>query len=201
MISDAREDRISGPGRDMTDRWEPVSGEPNTHINDVADSETATSSAETFDSAAWERVIALHGEMIYRVLRLHVKEKADADDLYQETFIRLMRNQKPFANEEHRKAWLLRVALNLCKDFHNSYWQRRVVSLSRSVELSSEDDPDFGVMQAVKRLPEKMRTAVHLFYYEGYTVPEISRLLDRKENSIYSDLSRARNKLKKWLEP
>ena len=157
------------------------------------------SEPDMLNPAEWEQAIALYGEMVYRVLRIHVKDKADADDLYQETFIRLMRNRKPFTDEEHRKAWLLRVALNLCKDFHNSYWQRRVVSLNTTSDLSTEDEPDAGVVQAVMKLPEKMRIAVHLHYYEGYSVPEIARLLDRKENSIYSDLSRARIKLKKWL--
>jgi RNA polymerase sigma-70 factor (ECF subfamily) len=156
---------------------------------------------DLLDPTSWEQAIALYGKMLYRVIRLHVKNKEDADDLYQETFSRLMGNRKPFSDETHRKAWLLRVALNLCKDFNKSTWQRRVVSLENSVSLSVEDEEDSGVMQAVMKLPEKMRTVVHLHYYEGYTVPEISQLLNRKENSIYSDLSRARLKLKKWLEP
>lgn len=165
----------------------------------VEDTDQKLHDADMASPAEWEHAIALHGELVYRAIRLHIKDKVDADDLYQETFIRLMRNRKPFTNEEHRKAWLLRVALNLCKDFNSSYWQRRVVSLSNSADLSTEDEPDSGVIQAVMRLPENMRIAVHLHYYEGYSVPEISRLLNRKENSIYSDLSRARIKLKKWL--
>lgn len=194
MQKDNRVDWMDEAVQDMTEQG----SETGTELDSGMEAEP-DSGLDMLNPEEWEQAISMYGDMVYRVLRLHVKDKADADDLYQETFIRLMRNRKPFTNEEHRKAWLLRVTLNLCKDFHNSYWQRRMVSLSNSGDLYSEDETDVGVLQAVMKLPEKMRLAVHLHYYEGYSVPEMAQLLKRKENSIYSDLSRARIKLKKWL--
>jgi RNA polymerase sigma-70 factor (ECF subfamily) len=146
---------------------------------------------DLLDPTSWEQAIALYGKMLYRVIRLHVKNKEDADDLYQETFSRLMGNRKPFSDETHRKAWLLRVALNLCKDFNKSTWQRRVVSLENSVSLSVEDEEDSGVMQAVMKLPEKMRIVVHLHYYEGYTVPKYPIVEPKREFHLFGFEPRA----------
>lgn len=153
----------------------------------------------TPDNQEVEAAIAEYGDMVYRILRLHLHEKADVEDMYQEVFIRYMKNRRPFKDENHRKAWLCRVAINLTKDFQRSFWRKRVVSMDQATDLMWQDSEEQSVVQAVQALPPIMKTVVHLHYYEGYSAVELSKLLGRNLNSIYSDLSRARKKMKNLL--
>lgn len=140
----------------------------------------------------------LHADAVYRVLRIHLRERADVEDAFQDVFIRLMETQTVFESEEHRKAWLLRTAINRSRDFYRSFWRRRVGSIEE-MEIPWEDEREIGVMDAVLSLPPKWRDLIHLYYYEGYRVPELARMLGKKENTLHSDLHRARKALKRKL--
>ena len=94
--------------------------------------------------------IEQHGDMVYRILRVRMQEWADVDDLYQEVFLRLMRNTTPFKDETHIRAWLCRVAVNLSHDLHKSFWQRHTVSIEQAEELAGEDKYESAVVLAVK---------------------------------------------------
>jgi RNA polymerase sigma-70 factor (ECF subfamily) len=105
-----------------------------------------------------------------------------------------------FESDDHEKTWLLRVAINLCKDLLKNFFRRRVKSLEDvSIEPFYIQDEDKGILDAVLKLPEKYKDIIYLFYYEGYTAIEIAKILHKNENTIYTWLSRAKSKLKEML--
>ncbi len=103
-----------------------------------------------------------------------------------------------FENEEHEKAWLCRVTINKCKDLCKSFWRKNVDSIEDR-EIPFVDRAERDVLQAVLSLPKKFKDVIYLFYYEDYSVKEISEMLDQKENTVYSNLHRARKLLKQKL--
>lgn len=129
------------------------------------------------------------------------RDSADAEDAVQDTFIKYYSLQKDFADEEHVRAWLFRVAINRARDLSSSYWRRHRVSWEEYMEtLPFEEPEDSGLFEAVMRLPEKYRVVIHLFYYEEYSVREIAQLLRSREGTVKSRLSRGRMLLKTMLK-
>ncbi|MEI6131663.1 MAG: sigma-70 family RNA polymerase sigma factor [Bacillota bacterium] len=139
-----------------------------------------------------------HGNMVKRICFVYLRNQSDADDAFQDVFVKLLEADLIFTDEEHMKAWLARVAINKCKDMFKSYWRRNVGPID-NIEETFEDKEESEVMQAVLDLPAKYKEVVYLFYYEQYTVVEMAKLLGQKENTIYSNLHRARQILKKKL--
>ena len=133
-----------------------------------------------------------------RVFRVKGGNVSDAEDLYQEVFLRYLTKAPAFASEEHRKAWLLRVAVNCANRFHTSLWRKRTEPLSEALAVSAPEGED--LWEELRRLPETDRTILHLYYYEDLTTEEIAQLLGRKPATVRSQLARARNKLKILLE-
>ncbi len=107
----------------------------------------------------------------------------------------------PFRDSEHEKAWLLRVAINACKDDLRNFFRRNTLPLETITELEAEIPEDFrDVLEAVLSLPEKYKNPIYLHYYEGYSAAEIGAILGKKENTVYSLLSRGRRLLKDCLK-
>ena len=105
-----------------------------------------------------------------------------------------------FENEEHEKAWFIRVTINACKDLLKSFFRSRTVPLDALAEFPQELPPDHReVLEAVLSLPAKYRDVVYLHYYENYTAPQISRLLNKKVNTVYTLLNRSRQMLREKL--
>jgi RNA polymerase sigma-70 factor (ECF subfamily) len=148
-----------------------------------------------------QRAVEAYADTVRRVCFLHLKNHSDVEDVFQETFLKYVLRDPPFESPEHEKAWLIRVAVNGCKDVLKRFFRRRVSSLE---ELDTE--PSYGmrendrdVSDAVRALPAKYRDVIFLFYYEGYSAPEIARLLGKSENTVYTWLSRAKARLKDAL--
>lgn len=140
-----------------------------------------------------------HVDTVYRVCYSFMKTKADAEDMVQETFLRLLSKGKQFENERHEKAWLIVTASNLCKDTLKKWW-RSVDDIENHFDIAAE--PTFsesGVLEAILALPEEYKTAVYMYYYEGYTTAEIAQYLRCPEATIRSRLSRARACLRDML--
>lgn len=152
----------------------------------------------TQDSGGQEAVIRRYSNMVYRLAFARTGNVSDAEDLYQEVFLRYLTKAPAFASEEHRKAWLLRVAVNCANRFHTSLWRKRTEPLSEALAVSAPEGED--LWEELRRLPEKDRTILHLYYYEDLTTEEIAQLLGRKPATVRSQLARARNKLKILLE-
>ena len=135
-------------------------------------------------------------DTVYRVAVHNTRCKSDAEDVTQEVFVKLLESSKKFKDGEHLKAWLIRVTINECRTLMRKY--------SRETEQSAEIadcavyDGD-SVLEAVKALPENYRNAIYLHYYEGYTAKERGKILDSKENTVLSWLSRGRAALRKEM--
>lgn len=147
-----------------------------------------------------ERAIERYAGMVRRLCMVHLKNEADTEDIFQTVFLKYVTASVTFESEEHEKAWLIRVTINACKDLLKSFFRSRAVSLDELMEQPDElSRENREVLSAVLSLPEKYRDVVYLHYYEGYTAPEIGRLLKKNPNTIYTLLTRARQLLKDAL--
>lgn len=138
-----------------------------------------------------------HVDTVYRVCYSYMKNRADTEDMVQDTFIKLISSGVLFQSAEHEKAWLIVTASNLCKNALRHWWRRE--NLDDYAGLGREDDPPDEVMEAITKLPTVYKDAVFLYYYEGYSTPEIAELLNCSQSTIRNRLMRARNLLKTML--
>ncbi len=163
---------------------------------------------ECFDSL-YEKVILRNSEMVYRLAYSLVRTRADADDIYQEVFLRYMQKDPIFESVEHEKAWFLRVTINCSKNFWKSPWlQRRVAmdmedmdeTVSKNTELMYGEGEETSILiDIVKQLSRKYRVVIHLFYYEELSVEEIAKITKAKASTVRTRLTRARRQLKNLL--
>ena len=141
----------------------------------------------------------LHGDTVYRLALCRMQNTADAEDVYQDVFLRLLQQTAGW-DDEHMKAWLIRATLNRCADLHRFRLRRPVLALEDIPELARPaDEKAAGLWDAVARLPEKLRTAVHLHYAEGYSTEEIAALLGVPPATVRTRLHRAQRQLKDLL--
>lgn len=151
----------------------------------------------TQDRDSPEAVIRRYSDMVYRLAFARTGNRSDAEDLYQEVFLRYLTKAPAFTSEDHRKAWLLRVAVNCANRFHTAPWRKRTEPLNEALSVPAPEGED--LWDELRRLPEKDRTVLHLYYYEDMTTEEIAQMLDRNPATVRSQLLRARAKLKKLL--
>ena len=131
---------------------------------------------------------------------IHLKNRADTEDIFQTVFLKYVTGTTEFESEEHEKAWFIRVTINACKDLLRSFFRSRTVSLDDLLEQPDQVPEDHReVLEAVLALPDKYRDVVYLHYYEGYTAPEIGTILHKNPNTVYTLLTRARDELRKML--
>lgn len=145
-----------------------------------------------------ENAILKYSDMVYKLAVSILKNKADSEDIYQEVMIKFCNNIENFENEAHEKAWIIRVTINQCKSLLRMSWFKNRNELDEN--LSYLDKENDEVYYAVSELPTKYRIVIYLFYYEKYKISEISEILNISESTIKSQLSRARNMLKKSLK-
>lgn len=145
-----------------------------------------------------EEVIEKYADMVYRIALTRTRITQNAEDIFQEVFIRYSEKMPKFENEEHEKAWFIRVTINLSKNYNNSAWNRKTVTLDENIVFESKEENE--VFSAVCDLPENYKTVIYLLYYEGYKVKEIAGILKSKEGTIKTWLSRARDMLREKLE-
>ena len=141
-----------------------------------------------------------YGDRVFSAAFSVCRNRADADDIVQNTFFKYYSLDLAYESESHIKAWLMRVAINQAKDLTRSFWQRNKVAWEEYMnELAFEEPEDSRLFEAVMRLPEKYRIVIHLFYYEDYAVSEIAGILKCREGTVKSQLSRGRRLLKTKL--
>lgn len=145
-----------------------------------------------------EEIVGKYTDRLFRTALAIVGGKAEAEDIVQDVFVKLVENPQHFESTEHETAWLLRVTVNLCKDRIRSHWWKKTTSLLDTYPAQNEEDNN--LMQTVISLPSKYRAVIHLFYYEGYSTKEIAVILKQKESTIRQQLTRARRMLKDFLE-
>ena len=151
---------------------------------------------ETEVNSAMER----YSDMILRLCIVYLKNNADAEDVFQNVFLKYTLYDRPFESDEHEKAWLIRVTVNACKDWVKSFFYSRTVSLEELRDYAPEATGEqYAVMEAVWSLPRQYRDVIYLHYYEGYTAPEIAGILKRNPNTVYTHLHKGKELLKEAL--
>ena len=131
---------------------------------------------------------------------IHLKNYADTEDIFQTVFLKYVLSSVSFESEEHERAWFIRVTLNACKDLLKSFFRSHTVALDEIMEQSAQLPSDHKeVLEAVFSLPQKYRDVVYLHYFEDYTAPQISRILGKNVNTIYTLLTRSKQMLREKL--
>ena len=144
-----------------------------------------------------EYLVEEYSDMVYRLALSRTRHKEEAEDVYQEVFLRIARKTPEFENTIHEKAWFIKVTINCSKNAIKSMFKETSICSDVGFDLN---EGKHDVYYEVLKLPLKYRTVIHLFYYEGYKIEEISKMLDVKGNTVKSQLARAREKLKMGLE-
>lgn len=142
-----------------------------------------------------EEIVNEYGNMLFKMCIVLLCNEQDAQDAVQETFVRYMEHAPSFSSREHEKAWLLKVASNLCRDVHRSRMRHPTVKLEEVEEYC--ELPEHGeVLSEVIKLPGKLKTVIYLYYIEGYKTVEIAELLGTTPNAVRKKLQRGRERLK-----
>ena len=144
-----------------------------------------------------EEVVRQYADMVYRLAYAILRSAADADDVFQDVFLRYTEKAPRFASEEHRKAWLLRVTINRCRSIFRTY--RRFLPLQDS-QIAPTVPESSGLNVALARLSKPYRTVIHLFYFENYSTEEIARITAQRPSTVRTQLTRARAQLREALK-
>ena len=148
----------------------------------------------------------VHGDAVYRLAFARCRNKADAEDIFQTTFLRFYASRTLFKNAEHEKAWLLRVCINACKDLQKSAWRTKVSAMpdefdALDTSARKETTPQEEALdEAMQGLSPEQRTVVHLHYFEGFSTGEIAQMLGMRSATVRSHLHRARIAMRNALE-
>lgn len=153
-----------------------------------------------------EEAVSRYGPMVYRMAYAQTRSRPDADDVFQEVFLRFHRAAPSFQSQEHEKAWLLRVTINCTRNFFTASRKSANQKISwddwdNLEDASSRANPEVcAVQDALFQLPPKYRAVIHLYYYEGYQTDEIAKILHRRPSTVRTQLTRARQKLSDLLK-
>lgn len=154
------------------------------------------------DDEVISAAIEKYADMVRRICFLYLRNSADVEDVFQEVFLKYFQHYTSLNDEEHHKAWLCRVAINKCKDLRKSFWRRKVLSIEEmeGFDIPYETPEQSELMDAVLKLPPNLKELVYLHYYEGFPVPQIAEMLHKNPNTVYTQIRRARELLKKKAE-
>lgn len=137
-----------------------------------------------------------YSDMIYRVANSYCNNVSMAEDIVQDVFLRFMKSRQQFENQEHEKAWFIRVAINCCKSQLTSSWMKRMRPLEEAKTITFEREEESELYDIILEMPVKYRIVLYLYYYEEYSVNDIAKLLHALPNTVSARLSRARKMLK-----
>ena len=154
------------------------------------------------DDQRAEYLVEQYSDMILRLGFNWLGDMDDAMDICQEVLLKLLTDQRTFPDQGQERAWVIRLAINQCKNWKKSAWFRHRAPLEDGLHLAAEvpDPDDDSLLEQIRRLPAKYRQVIYLRYYEGYEVQEIAQLLGRSPGLISTHLARARIKLREQLE-
>lgn len=150
------------------------------------------------DQQEAERLVNAYSDLILRLSYTWLKSTQDGEDICQTVLMKLLTEDRTFDSPEHERAWVVRTAINACKDELRAY-RRRAAPLEDAEQAPAPEPPRSDVLDAVMDLPEKYRTAIYLFYYEGYSAREIADMTGRSETAVNAHLSRGRKQLRTML--
>lgn len=152
------------------------------------------------DTREYKRLANMYTDTVYRVALNGCKNKYDAEDVVQETFIRLLKYRKSFESDEHVRNWLIRVAINECNSLWNTSWRKRVtLTDEQKEELFFDNNEQSELYELVMQLTPKYRQVIYLYYYEEFSVKEVADILKISETAVQTRLQRARQRLREQL--
>ena len=141
-----------------------------------------------------------YSDLVLRLCMVNLKNSADAEDIFQNVFLKYALSSVEFQSADHEKAWFIRVTVNACRDLLKSVFRSRTVPLEELSDYAPDMTPErYAVMEALWALPKQYREVIYLHYYEGYTAPEIAGMLNRNLNTVYTHLNRGKELLKQSL--
>lgn len=149
-----------------------------------------------------ERIVDEYAKTVYKLACSQISSQSDAEDVFQEVFLRYIRKRPVFESKAHEKAWFIRVTINCCRKVWASPFQIRKRSLEQEIpDTTSMEklDQTLWLRQALLKLPKKYRLVIHLFYYENLSTNQIAKITDKKESAVRMQLTRARRLLKDSL--
>lgn len=148
-----------------------------------------------------EKAVEQYADMVYRISMTITRNESDAQDTFQETYLRLVKHRETIKSEEHLKAWLIRVASNCAKTLVTDHWNKQTQGIDETVikEQAFEMKEQGMLFKHIRRLPKNYALSLYLFYYEEYSIQEIAGIMDKNSNTVKSYLRRAKEQLRKHL--
>ncbi|MBE5812714.1 MAG: RNA polymerase sigma factor [Clostridiales bacterium] len=153
---------------------------------------------QSFNEEEINNIVDKYSTMVYKLAFARTRNKDNAEDIFQEVFLRYIRKKPKFENETHEKAWFIRVTINCSKSLFSFIKRETYEELDENI--SNKEEPEEIMEEFLERLSPDYRTVIHLFYYEGYSTLEISKILNKKESTVRMQLTRARRNLKDIME-
>ncbi len=145
-------------------------------------------------------VIETYADLVLRLCSVYLKTKADQEEAFQDVFIKYHRSNKIFESDKHEKAWVIRATISVCKDYlRKNFWKNKLSFEEMKTEPTTYNTEQNQLLEVIQSLPSKYKSVIYMHYYEGYSGVEMANILQVKENTVYSLLSRARNLLKEKL--
>jgi RNA polymerase sigma factor (sigma-70 family) len=139
-------------------------------------------------------IVEKYSDMVTRICIMNLRNSDDAKDCYQNVFIKLFQKDIEFQNEEHLKAWLIRVCINECRNYIKRFYK---FTIDIEQVIIADHQKNLTLLPEVLKLPKKYRNVLYLYYYEGYSIDEISHILQINQNTLKSQLKRGRELLRK----
>lgn len=147
-----------------------------------------------------EEKIEKYSATVFRCAYSFVKNRHDAEDLMQEVFMKYLTKTPSFVDENHEKAWFIRVTINMSKNYLRSFWFKNREELPEDFTGNNEGESNSEIWAAIYELPEKYRVTIIMHYIEGYSIKEISQILKKKPSTIGTWLERGKKRLKQIME-
>ncbi|MBR2131949.1 MAG: RNA polymerase sigma factor [Oscillospiraceae bacterium] len=154
----------------------------------------------TVDQDNRNAIVDRYADMVWRIALARKQKEADAQDVFQEVFLRLFQKEREFREEEHRKAWLIRTTLVCCKGFRVAAFRHATLSLDEVSSTLSLPAEKLGVYEAMLRLPAKYRIPLQLYYIEGMSAEEAADAMGLRPGTFRVRMNRARKLLKEQLK-
>ena len=153
---------------------------------------------QSFDEDSINNIVDKYSTMVYKLAFARTRNKENAEDIFQEVFLRYVRKQPKFESETHEKAWFIRVTINCSKNLFS--FLQKINYDEFDENLAAKEEPEEFMEELLEKLTPDYRTVIHLFYYEGYSTDEISKILNKKGSTVRMQLTRARQLLKEFIE-
>lgn len=148
---------------------------------------------------SFDEIVNKYSDAMFRCAYTYCNNTQDAEDIIQEVFYKYLLKKPAFKDESHEKAWFLRVTINTSKNYVHSFWHRNVDSIQEDC-ISYVSSEELEILDLVRKLPEKYRVVIELYYWEGYSIKEIAKILNKNNSTVGTWFERAKKMLREYME-